>query len=60
MKITSTRKMHLLFAVVSFVLSFCGFSGMLEKAGQDTSPASLGIVFGFGGLFFLYCFIKKR
>ncbi len=56
----STRRMNLVFAVICFILSFCGFTGMLEGAGKEANPMHLGILFLLGGIFFLFSFIKQR
>ncbi len=61
MKLINAKTGYLIFALISFVVSVLGFAGLLEgKSPEAPESIHLGLLFLFGGIFLIYCYLRAR
>jgi len=52
---------YILLALLSFIFSGLGFAGLLNTGTTiEKSSTYFGVMFLFGGIFFLSCFFKRK
>ena len=60
MRFMNTRYGYLLFAMIAFIFSAMGFTGVFRMEGGGVDSVYFGALFLSAGIFFLVCFFKRK